>query len=522
MKQILTKVFAIAFTSILAFSFSMSAYAYTVQKDDTLGQIASKYNVSVKDILNCNDIQDKDQIFPGQEINIPNEVTSQGNTALTSEEIQILHNMFNAEYYAEKNPDVVNKIGNNEVALFDHFCKYGLFELRQLNKDFNVTAYATAYKDLSKTFATDVILYYKHFYQYGKKEQRPLTTMEALAATGIDTKLLEQQQCTITDKNGRPQFKQFYAAENKTFVIPAKTALTSSNKHSSHSSKKPEKPDSDCKHSFKSDSDQHVCEKCGKKESHTFEQLSSEADSDFYINHICICGLEKPHEWENGKCSVCNLVCKHVDQAAGTECQYCHQKVPCETHDWSNKDGKCTVCEITCPDCNGDGTDAGCSTCGKRKLVDTETAMWLERLDELIFVYNGLDEIGKLDEFPAYRDAYVSAENPSIDAIKDWFGIRENNYEAIRDASKDDVKYNSYSNGIFGYYEDIAERPLMDSFIEIASSTSTTQLKELLLQSSFTEFYEYGLTLDEQTSLDDAFSGLAQILSQEVLAYCCG
>ena len=520
MKRNIKNVIAIAFVSILLFSFCNSANAYTVQKGDTLNQIATKNNVSVEDILKCNDIQDKNQIFPGQEITIPNEVTTQKNSSLTAEEIQILHNMFDAEYYAKKNPDVVKKIGNSEATLFDHFCKYGLFELRQINKDFNVTAYATAYNDLSKAFGTDVILYYKHLYQYGKKEQRTLTTMEALASTGIDIKLLEKQQCTVKDKNGRPQFKLFYEAEKKTFVIPTKvSSASSSNQNSSSSSKK---TDSDCKHSFKLDGEQHVCEKCGEKENHTFMHLSSESDSNFYVNHICICGLEEPHKWEDGKCSVCDLVCKHVAQTPGTECQYCHKKVTCEIHDWSNKDGKCAVCEIDCPDCSGTGTDAGCSTCGKRKLVDLESAMWLERLDELIFVYEGLDEIGKLDEIPAYRDAYVSAENPSIDAIKSWFEIRYTNYEAIKNASKDDVKYNSYSNGIFGYYEEIAEYPLRDTFFQLYYSETTTQLKELLLQSSFTEFYEYGLTLDEQMSREDAINGLAEIMSDEVLAYCCG
>lgn len=220
MKHVFTKILAFALATVLIISFGAPSYAYTVQKDDTLNKIAKENNVSVDDILKWNKISDKNLIYPGQEIRLKKNMTS-SNKALSSEEIQILYSMFDAEYYAEKNPDVVNVVGNEEADLFEHFCTYGLYELRQPNKDFNVAAYAAAYNDLSAAFGTDVVLYYRHLYEFGKTEGRTITTMEALAATGVNAKALEEQQYTVKDENGRPQFNVFYEEGVKDFVLPA-------------------------------------------------------------------------------------------------------------------------------------------------------------------------------------------------------------------------------------------------------------------------------------------------------------
>lgn len=220
MKHVFTKILAFALATVLIISFGAPSYAYTVQKDDTLNKIAKENNVSVDDILKWNKISDKNLIYPGQEIKLQKNMTS-SNKALSSEEIQILYSMFDAEYYAEKNPDVVNAVGNEEADLFEHFCTYGLYELRQPNKDINVAAYAAAYNDLSAAFGTDVVLYYRHLYEFGKTEGRTITTMEALAATGVNAKALEEQQYTVNDENGRPQFNVFYEEGVKDFVLPA-------------------------------------------------------------------------------------------------------------------------------------------------------------------------------------------------------------------------------------------------------------------------------------------------------------
>ncbi len=96
----------------------------------------------------------------------------------------ILRDMFDAEYYAAQNPDVVKAFGNNRTALFNHFLRYGVFEGRSCNKDFNVSAYKSCYQDLSKAFGDNILSYYVHYADYGKKENRTLTTVEAAVEAG--------------------------------------------------------------------------------------------------------------------------------------------------------------------------------------------------------------------------------------------------------------------------------------------------------------------------------------------------
>lgn len=219
MRKPVIKFYAIILSVVLALSVNLPSYAYTVKEGDTLGKIAKENHVSVDTILTWNNISDRNLIFPGQSVRLPSEIKI-SNKSLTSKEIEILGSMFDADYYALQNPDVVNQLGMDEAALFDHFCTCGLYELRQPNEEFNVTAYAAAYNDLSAAFGTDVILYYKHNYEFGRNEGRDLSTFEALEEIGVNTKALKEKQYTVTDENGRPQFNAFYEEGKKDFVIP--------------------------------------------------------------------------------------------------------------------------------------------------------------------------------------------------------------------------------------------------------------------------------------------------------------
>lgn len=80
--------------------------------------------------------------------------------------------VFNPTYYALNNSDVVEKIGNNESKLFEHFCIYGMKERRQGCADFNVNVYKERYTDLQSAFGTNYPEYYKHYCQFGQKEGR--------------------------------------------------------------------------------------------------------------------------------------------------------------------------------------------------------------------------------------------------------------------------------------------------------------------------------------------------------------
>ena len=80
--------------------------------------------------------------------------------------------VFNANYYATNNQDVVKALGNNESKLFEHFCIYGMKEKRQGCADFNVLVYKDRYNDLASAFGTNYPEYYKHYCQFGLAEGR--------------------------------------------------------------------------------------------------------------------------------------------------------------------------------------------------------------------------------------------------------------------------------------------------------------------------------------------------------------
>ena len=67
-----------------------------------------------------------------------------------------LRQLFDAEYYAKLNPDVVAVYGNDANALFSHFLQFGIKEGRKINPYFDVNAYKKAYPDLVAAFGDDI------------------------------------------------------------------------------------------------------------------------------------------------------------------------------------------------------------------------------------------------------------------------------------------------------------------------------------------------------------------------------
>lgn len=105
--------------------------------------------------------------------------------SLTQEDKDLLMDMFDAEYYASRYPDVAKALGGDKASLFEHFLAHGLSEGRQVNKDFNVNAYRSSYKDLNAVYGKDIMSYYRHFQNFGKVENRTITTVEKAQQSGI-------------------------------------------------------------------------------------------------------------------------------------------------------------------------------------------------------------------------------------------------------------------------------------------------------------------------------------------------
>ncbi len=80
--------------------------------------------------------------------------------------------VFKASYYAEKNPDVVTKVGTEPADLLQHFVDFGMAEARHGIDSFDVWAYLFYNTDLYSEFKRDYKSYYEHYANQGYKEGR--------------------------------------------------------------------------------------------------------------------------------------------------------------------------------------------------------------------------------------------------------------------------------------------------------------------------------------------------------------
>lgn len=80
--------------------------------------------------------------------------------------------VYNPEYYAENNPDVVSVIGHSPVLLIEHFVKNGMLEGRQASVAFNLDAYKKYNPDLNEAYGNNNREYYLHYIEWGKDEGR--------------------------------------------------------------------------------------------------------------------------------------------------------------------------------------------------------------------------------------------------------------------------------------------------------------------------------------------------------------
>lgn len=127
----------------------------------------------------------------------------------SNEDIALLESMFDADYYALSNPDVLDiikaQLGDSyteeaaKALLFKHFSTCGLFEGRSLSANFNVMAFASAYSDLKDAFGKDLLSYYKYAATHDlAAEGRTITTVEAAAKAGITVTSVTNENVAIT------------------------------------------------------------------------------------------------------------------------------------------------------------------------------------------------------------------------------------------------------------------------------------------------------------------------------------
>lgn len=80
--------------------------------------------------------------------------------------------IFSAQYYIKKYPELAATIGNDNQALYSHFCNCGMLEGRQGCETFNVQIYIASNPDLQQIFGDNLPAYYQHYLDCGQYEGR--------------------------------------------------------------------------------------------------------------------------------------------------------------------------------------------------------------------------------------------------------------------------------------------------------------------------------------------------------------
>ena len=130
--------------------------------------------------------------------------------AADSATTQALRSAFDANFYANKYPDVKNAYGTNADALFNHFLNNGMKEGRMMNSNFDPKAYIDAYSDIKAYCNGDYTKAYIHYVNNGIREGRTLTTYDA-----INKKKAAEQAAQQAAEQAAQQAAQEEARKNR-------------------------------------------------------------------------------------------------------------------------------------------------------------------------------------------------------------------------------------------------------------------------------------------------------------------
>lgn len=125
-----------------------------------------------------------------------------------------LSNLFDAQYYADANPDLKAIYGYNEPLLYQHFTTIGIYEGREASPLFNVKEYKKTYPTLEAVLGDDYSRYYQHYLNNGIYEGKSSCGLfdavdyanknpDLKAIFGYDLKSLYQHYMTQGIEEGR-------------------------------------------------------------------------------------------------------------------------------------------------------------------------------------------------------------------------------------------------------------------------------------------------------------------------------
>ncbi len=114
--------------------------------------------------------------------------------------------LFDPDYYAKSNPDVVAAFGSDANSLYYHYCLFGKNEGRlpyapagapaDIPADFDASFYAYANPDVVAAFGTDPAVLYCHYVNFGKAEGR-FPNAAAAQSSRIETRTVSYEQRVV-------------------------------------------------------------------------------------------------------------------------------------------------------------------------------------------------------------------------------------------------------------------------------------------------------------------------------------
>lgn len=101
-----------------------------------------------------------------------NPVQAQAATKISASDLSYVKQVFDADYYYDKYPDVAAAFGKNYDSLLNHYITYGINENRNASETFNAGTYKNNYRDLQNAFGSKMFSYCRHYAEYGISEGR--------------------------------------------------------------------------------------------------------------------------------------------------------------------------------------------------------------------------------------------------------------------------------------------------------------------------------------------------------------
>lgn len=162
--------------------------------------------------------------------------------------------MFDAEYYAEQNPDLKAAFGNDFNALLNHYLTFGMKEGRNFTQAFDLMLYKSMYPDLVAAFGDNWELYVTHYLNFGINEKRDgggafdivsymANNPDVVDAFGFNFAAIKNHYETFGKAEGRVAISPAKQATVKAAEASKKATVTVTDKKSDSGSKK---EDSSC------------------------------------------------------------------------------------------------------------------------------------------------------------------------------------------------------------------------------------------------------------------------------------